>query len=120
MRASFLLVVMTAMVAALVSGCSYDTDGEPYPVDTDTGADSGIGTECSDDTDCAGLEADLCALNPMDTEEPGYCTLVDCEPGECPGDYQCCDCEEVDPIYVIFCTHPDQVSLVEMAGCSCS
>jgi hypothetical protein len=72
--------------------CDTDTDTGDTETDTpDGGDDSGIGTTCSSSEDCADFEADYCALNPLAPEDPGYCTFENCESGECPDGYQCCD-----------------------------
>ena len=72
--------------------CDTDTDTGDTETDTPDGGDgTGLGTPCADDGDCAEFEADLCALNPLDPEAPGYCTFEDCTPGGCPEGYQCCD-----------------------------
>jgi hypothetical protein len=54
-----------------------------------------MGDPCTaDGEECAGLEADYCAIQPGG--EDGYCTLTGCTPSpdSCPGEYLCCDFPE--------------------------
>lgn len=63
----------------------YDTDSSLEP-DTETGSNgqhtpTGLGDACTSSEDCAGKEADYCALDPAKPDEPGGCTLSNCNPG---------------------------------------
>ncbi len=91
-------------------------------VDSDSASDSdgidGLGTECTDDSACAGLEASFCAVNP--TTGSGYCTLLDCAAPDCPTGYQCCDCTASQAVaQEIACLTDDDATLVGGFGCTC-
>ena len=98
--------------------CEADTDSG---TDTGTGgeAPTGLGEPCQSDADCAGYEADFCAVNPMSGD--GYCTIEDCALGECPAPYLCCDCTESTMLPPGFaCLTEDDASLASsMGGCTC-
>lgn len=97
-----------------------DTDTEPADTETDDpdgGGDTGIGTVCEDESDCAGLEADYCALNPLAPADPGYCTFEDCAPGGCPGGYQCCDLSGLG--LTIACLTDEDATQAEGYGATC-
>lgn len=89
-----------------------DTATDSIGDDTPTG----IGQECADNDDCADFEADVCAVNPM--TKVGYCTIVDCSPGECPSGYQCCTCAGEDKTRDI-CLTDTQAGLATQVG-TCS
>ncbi len=132
-RACGTALLVTAVFFA--GGCFYDVDGGVYDAssadgdsdsdsdaDADAGdaGDTGIGTECSSDEDCADLEADLCAQDPSDPDAAGYCTIENCSPGECPASYQCCDCQGVAEIDSVFCATSEDAEMLESyTGCSC-
>lgn len=108
----------TALLLLGLAGCS-PTDGErcgagfvwrdntcfeDEPIDTDTGSaadagpdggddgPTGMGEVCTEDgEECAGFEADYCAIQPGNDE--GYCTITGCAaaPDNCPDGYLCCD-----------------------------
>ncbi len=101
-------------------------DGTVEDTDTDTGdVFDGIGTPCADDAACASFNTDYCAVNPLTGE--GYCSAMDCDSGGCPDGYKCCDCtNSQSPLpgvvvpQVVACLTDDDVTLVEMANCTCS
>jgi len=51
---------------------------------------SGLGEVCKAEEDCAGFDADYCAMDPAAGE--GFCTITDCSPNpdDCPEGYLCC------------------------------
>jgi len=100
----------SATDTALDSGSDTDADGGPG-TDQDTGPE-GFGASCTKDgTECAGYDiANYCLYNPMKPTEGGICTIKDCSPGGCPGQYQCCDCS-----IAIACIPPEAVG----QGCTC-
>ena len=108
-----------AVVLVFTSACSFHDDercGEGYvydgsacvvPVDTESSADTqgrtdtgsitdveGYGKVCTSDKDCAGLEADYCAMMPGDSE--GGCVVSNCSatPDDCPEPFVCCQFPE--------------------------
>ncbi len=70
------------------------TDTDTGEIDTDTELPTGFGKYCTSDADCAGLEADHCAIDP-ETQD-GFCTVKNCtvQPNDCPVGYMCCDSPE--------------------------
>ncbi len=101
----------------------------PEDTDTDTNESSdtstetdgnldGLGTPCSDDSGCAGLGADYCAVNP--TSGTGYCTVLDCTSDICPDSYLCCDCTASTSVpQVVACLTDSDAILVGQVGCTC-
>ncbi len=87
------------------SGDVADSDGE-----------SGLDEPCWNDDDCASYDTKYCALNPLTPDDPGYCTFLDCQPSECPGGYQCCDCTNMDG-YPVACVKDADAALL-MALCN--
>ncbi len=78
----------------------------------------GLGTPCSDDTNCEGLDADYCAINPL--EGAGYCSVNGCTPEICPGGYKCCDCrEQVLLPQVAVCLTDSDAVLADSVQCTC-
>ncbi len=79
-----------------IADTSSDTSTETEPADDagsdDAGTDdTGLGMDCtSDGNECAGQDADYCAMKP--TSDVGYCTHENCmtDPDDCPDGYQCC------------------------------
>ncbi len=143
MRASFTLFIITGLSTPacqiadkdrcpdyLVWSSSYkscvpiaedDTDSDTTNgTDSETdGGVSGLGNECVDQPDCAPYDADYCAINPLTPNDPGYCTIFDCVAGDCPGDYQCCDCTEQGADAAV-CMNADDAAAAIGFGCSCS
>lgn len=95
----------------------------PIPEDagTDTDGDggvNGIGTECTDDSGCEGLDAEYCAINPG--TGTGYCSVLDCTTDICPTGYQCCDCTGASMVpQVVVCLTDADSSMVGQVGCTC-
>jgi hypothetical protein len=108
---------------AQYKSCQLVSDGQDTDDPGDGGADgggvSGMGEECMTDADCEEYEADYCALDPFAPDDPGYCTVYDCEPGACPGDYVCCDCTGVG-LEAPFCLQPADAEAAAGYGCTCS
>lgn len=71
------------------SDTSLENDGSPDD-SLDGGNIQGMGISCVDSKECEAFTADYCAVNPLSKQ--GFCTLKNCEPGDCPGGYTCCDC----------------------------
>lgn len=87
------------------------------PAATETGPT--FGDECTTDADCTGAKvASFCQLNPLTPGEPGFCTLRDCVPGDCPDGYQCCDCSHLNN--VISCVPDEGAAQAEAYTCVCS
>ena len=65
-------------------------EGEVTAEEGGQGSDTGIGTACSQHSDCEGLTADYCATNPATKQ--GICTIQNCTPStsDCPKGYTCC------------------------------
>ncbi len=88
----------------------------------DGGGPNGMGEPCVDDSDCETYEADTCALNPMIPGE-GYCTVVDCTPGQCAPGFQCCDCTGSDMVpaetVVKLCLKDAEAEMSSFVGCGC-
>jgi hypothetical protein len=54
---------------------------------------TGFADSCTTNEQCAGKEADYCAVNPL--EGKGMCTVRGCNSNdECPSDYYCCLAKE--------------------------
>ncbi|MBN2528279.1 MAG: hypothetical protein JXR76_17940 [Deltaproteobacteria bacterium] len=73
-----------------------DTDSATTAPDSDSDSDSvPATTACESDADCAD-NGDLtyCLVNPLPNQQ-GFCTIGDCEPGDCQAGYACCDCDGV-------------------------
>jgi hypothetical protein len=134
---TFEVMLSVAVTAALaISGCFYDPDLSKISKADDEGEDTGtadtgnadaggsdpvftgLGMACDPEADdCAGYDADLCMANPAKPDDPGHCTIRDCDTTGCPDTYQCCDCSGIG--MEIMCVPDDYLSLV--AGfCSCS
>jgi hypothetical protein len=99
----------------LDSGAATD-DGGPG-TDQDTGP-AGLGEVCTKDgNECAGYDiANYCAYDPTNPTASGICTIQNCSPGDCPAQYQCCNCMDI----VITCVPPDGVESAIQKGCTCS
>jgi hypothetical protein len=54
-------------------------------------ASTGIGTSCAVQSDCKGLKADYCAIDP--TGKSSICTVQNCKTAsnDCPKGYTCCE-----------------------------
>jgi len=91
-----------------------DADADAGP---DGGGGSGLGTVCSSSDDCAELEAGFCALSPLAPEEPGYCTFENCNAGECPSPYLCCDLSGLG--YGIACLDEEDTATATGFGATC-
>ncbi len=85
------------------------TDGPP----------SGMGETCMVDDDCEGYEADYCGIDPLSGS--GICTVLDCNPGECPDGYQCCDCTQSTLVPQEVACIPDDLAglAATAANCTC-
>jgi len=79
----------------------------------------GIGAPCTTGKDCETFSADYCAVNPM--AGAGFCTINDCEPGDCPATYTCCDCRQSSLVDQEEACIMDQYTeqLQALAGCTC-
>ena len=124
---------MPGAMSCCPEGWTYDSDPAVEncapPADTDTGdadtasdsstdaAPSGLGATCEGDADCAGYDADYCAIAPGESE--GYCTEADCDPGGCASGYQCCDCTASSLVDGVACLTDDDAELAGAAGCTC-
>lgn len=120
MGMKFSLAILILLGATIVC-CTYDTSGEPDPVDTETDtAESieGLGVDCESDSDCVDYQADSCTHDP-ELDNAGYCTVMDCHPGECPAPFSCCDCSEVESVGVIFCASEGDLSHGLSLLCDC-
>ncbi len=99
-----------------------DTAGDAGEAGFDGGGASGIGESCTDNPDCAAYDADFCALDPMSRGE-GYCTAIDCLPGQCAQGYQCCDCTSSDvmpaEMKIQICFKDADAQMSSLAGCGC-
>lgn len=107
-----------------------DSDTEPLDAgladggggeSTDTGGDTGsavvetgIGTHCESDEECAGLVANYCV-----TSGGGYCSIKGCVGGDCPDGYTCCDCAGVGSYTSSACLNPESATLGSQYGCRC-
>ncbi len=71
-----------------------EEDGGPQDSGADDAGDAistGMGEYCESDEDCAGYDADFCALDPF--TQAGGCTIKNCieEPDNCPPGWVCCN-----------------------------
>ncbi|MCP4600288.1 MAG: hypothetical protein GY847_07110 [Proteobacteria bacterium] len=85
---------------------------------------SGLGVTCRTSADCEDYEADFCITDPMNPDDPGYCTFIDCAPGGCPSGWECCDCTQSgivpEEFRISACFGRDKVQLAEsLGGCGC-
>ncbi len=97
-----------------------DTDTEVDAGDDSGDADtvSGLGEECWDQDECAEYEADFCVLSILKPDDPGFCSIKDCNPGGCPDGYQCCDCSGLGSD--IMCLTDEGAATAGGYGCSCA
>lgn len=112
------------------SGGDVDTETDiVVDAGADAGADAGTETEgpalpkglgepcTATGNECAANpEANYCATNPRDPTAPGYCTIEQCGPGECPAPYVCCDCFGI----YVFCMEEETTASAIANGCTCS
>ena len=92
------------------------SDGGTGDSGTDGDLPSGLGEPCTKQEECEGFEANHC--NARDVRPNGYCSIKDCQPGECPAEYQCCDCTV--PGFGISCVSEIDVSAAEnIMSCVC-
>ncbi len=130
MRA-FIVNLPFAVAAVLMSACFYDPDlskiaeeeddgtgpaGETDSAPVDAGGVSGLGAECEESEDCSDFDADYCLTDPTQSDEPGHCTVSNCDTGGCPDAFQCCDCSGVG--MAVICIPEDNVDIVSQF-CSC-
>ena len=82
--------------------CHADKEGSGHKFDSGTDQDSqtsdgtgisGLGEACHYNSDCEKYDAKHC-LNQAEGQE-GACTLINCEHGQCPEGYICCDCKGI-------------------------
>ncbi|MBN2804749.1 MAG: hypothetical protein JXR91_16760 [Deltaproteobacteria bacterium] len=81
------------------TGSDTGSDSLDQGSDSDTATDTtngefGLGESCMTDDDCSGFEAAMCLKDPGKPDVAGFCTIQDCQPSDCIGDYSCCDCTE--------------------------
>jgi len=85
------------------------TGGGDEPADTP----QGLGDVCTDGGgQCAGLEADYCAVQPGQPE--GFCTVQGCStsPDDCPDGYRCCAFSGFASSYPDFCITDEMYGLM--------
>ncbi|MCP4677426.1 MAG: hypothetical protein GY854_18305 [Deltaproteobacteria bacterium] len=97
-----------------------DTDAD---ADAGTGGDAGsdlpegLGTPCTEQGQCMGLEASFCTANPGMPD--GYCTVEGCTfgQGDCPDGYTCCEMEVNDDPPIFCATDEDYVTMSGLGLC---
>ncbi len=85
-------------------GAADDAGVETGGSDAPQATPEGLGDVCTEGgSQCEGLEADYCAVQPGDPD--GYCTVQGCSssPDDCPEGYKCCAFSNFAASYPDFC-----------------
>jgi hypothetical protein len=92
-----------------------DADLDGLAGDGSTETVTGMGDECTTQSDCAGKDANYCALDP--TSGVGLCTIEDCttSPDNCPSGYRCCQMP-VELKYPAMCLPPTTYNMLVSLG----
>ena len=129
---NLMLIIATAAVFGLTA-CFYDPDRSKIAEEEDAGAEdagpvdagaasdwpwSGLGMACTEGgQECVEYDADYCLSDPSYPDEPGRCTVKQCDLKGCPDLYQCCDCSLLG--MEIMCV-PESYAEMISAYCQCS
>ncbi len=100
-----------------------DIDGGDSEPDPDGGASddsetvgSKVGDPCEVQDECL-APADYCVVR--QGVDIGYCSVVGCDFGECPKNFYCCDCTEVEGYGSSACLTTGDAALAPIIGCIC-
>jgi len=98
------------------NGADGDGDAGEDGGDGGDASPTGMGVTCKEQGDCAGYDADYCAINP--TTQEGGCTIQDCtlSPDSCPKDWKCCDFPEAIA-YPVMCIPQDEYDQIGSTMC---